>query len=84
MSDRNTVEILEAVHEVSERVARLEAKLDEYNKIRATAYSASDQARHNYLAIQELKSNQRWGWRTILTTTAGLLCKIIYDAFKGV
>lgn len=82
--NKDTMQILQAVHGVSERVARLEAKLDEYNKIRANAYSASDQARQNYLAIQELKSNQRWGWRTILTTTAGLLCKIIYDAFKGV
>lgn len=82
--NKDTMQILQAVHGVSERVARLEAKLDEYNKIRATAYSAKEQSKQNFLAIQELQGNQRWGWRTIVTTTIGLLGKVAYDAFKGV
>lgn len=81
--NKDTMQILQAVHGVSERVARLEAKLDEYNKIRATAYSAKDQAKQNYLSIKELQGNQKWGWRTIVTTTLGLLAKVAYDAIKG-
>ena len=82
-NDKDTLQILQAVHGVSERVARLEEKLDEYSKIRATAYSAKDQAVVNAQAIGELRDNYSWTWKTLVSTSLTLLGKILYDIFSG-
>jgi hypothetical protein len=83
VDNKDTVQILQAVHGVSERVARLEEKLDEYNKIRATAYAAKEQAEDNRQAIVELKDDYNWTWKTAATTAITLLGKIVYDVFRG-
>lgn len=81
--NKDTLQILQAVHGVSERVARLEEKLDEYHKIRATAYSAHELAEDNHQDILELKDNSIFSRRTVITTALALVSKIVYDIFRG-
>lgn len=83
MSDKNTVEILEAVHEVSERVARLETKLDEYNNLRDVAYSTKQLAYSNSEKIADIQESKKWSWRAIATTAISLAAKLVYDALGG-
>jgi ribonuclease HIII len=70
--------------EILERLVRLETKIDDYNRLRdkvdlthTLATTAHNLAIDNEKDISEIKSNQRWLWRTI----AGALILAAIAAF---
>ena len=77
------LEVLEAIHQVSERLARVETKLDKYNNVRETAFKAQNLAQRNSEEIEELKESLRWSTRSVIATIFGLVAKVLYDIFIG-
>lgn len=75
--------VLTAVNDVSTRVTRIETKLDRYNAVKETAYSAKELSEDNEKAIEKLEDSQKWGIRTGIGSLVGLLMKVGYDLIFG-
>ena len=53
------------LHEVLERIVRIETKIDNYNNVKGTAYEALNLAKSNREKIEKIESNTTWLWRTV-------------------
>jgi hypothetical protein len=58
--------VMQIIQEVRERLARMEAKLDEYNNVKEKATEGYSKSLQNEKAIGEIKDTQKWLWRTVV------------------
>ncbi len=54
------------LHDVVERLARIETKIDNYESLREKADKAFSMSLNNTEDIREIKSNNRWAWGFII------------------
>lgn len=52
-------------HEMIDRLARIETKIDDVKTIRDTSNQAYSMAQQNSKDISEMKGNNKWLWRTM-------------------
>jgi hypothetical protein len=58
-------DIQKVIHEILERVVRIETKIESYNGLREKLDKCYGMTSANTDDVKEMKDNQKWLWRTI-------------------
>ena len=59
--------------EVLARLAVIESKLDNYKELKTIAYNADTRSKKNEEDLKEMKENNKWLKRTVITEVIGLI-----------
>jgi len=65
------------LHDVVERLVRIETKIDNYESIRDRAEQAFSLAVNNAEDIKEVKANNKWAWGFIITLGIAIVSYLI-------
>lgn len=66
-------------HEMIDRLARIEVKIDDVKTIRDTSNQAYSMSLQNSKDIDEIKKERKWMWRTIGAVVIGIVVKAIAE-----
>lgn len=65
------------IRAISERLVRIEAKLDNFGDLKRTAYAAKETAEDAMEAVRDLQDDRKWLWRAVVGTWVAAIVEAV-------